>query len=131
MSQKFYKDKEFLKLQKQWYKKVKKETDFKDIEQDEDHLVDWSDRFYRQKFLDTYEAKAEYYYMATHFLNDYKFETTLDKIIWEYHSNGISFTNISKLLKKVRKKVSRDQVEIVINKLKTAMRKLYKENKDE
>jgi hypothetical protein len=120
-----HKDKNFQKLQQKWYAKLEK-SGFKDIEQDEDNLKRWSSDFTTKKFLDTYEAKADYYYMATQFLNDYKFETQIERVIWEYHAEGISNRNVAKLLKKVKISMSHSSVLIIVSRLKKIMYALYK-----
>lgn len=64
--------------------------------------------------------------MATKFLNDYKFETNRERIIWEYHTEGISVRDIVKLLKKARlKRVYRRIVWETISKLENTMKKMY------
>ncbi len=121
---KFYRQKSFLKLQEKWYKKLAKEG-FADAEKDENHLKEWSAKFLRQKSIDRFHFKEQYYYMATHFLNDHKFENELEKTIWEYHSEGISLTNIMSLLKKVKLVVSRDTIWAIVKRHRGVMYSLY------
>lgn len=52
--------------------------------------------------MKSWEAKQEYYIMAEHFLNEYKFKSNFERIIWEYHTNGMSARNILKTLKKAK-----------------------------
>lgn len=123
--------KEFEKLKKTWYKKLKEEG-FVDIEADEDTLKSWDSGGYHRSRVSTEQTlwmqqNAEAYYgLASSFLHEFKFETELDKVIWEYHSNGISVRNITKLLKNAGiKKINRTAVWIVVKKCKEIMKKMY------
>ena len=131
MTTKFYKTKEFAKLDKQWRKKLEK-AGFTDLEQNDRDLIlkSSSSQFSRQKFLDTAEFKQEYYYRATHFLNDYTFESKLEQTIWEYHAEGISYRNIAKTLTKVNIKMNKNDVWIIVKKLEDEMHRLYKEQNE-
>lgn len=93
-------DKAFDKLKKLWYKKLEK-SGFKDIEQDEDNLKVWTIKLSTSQYKNGPE-KQTYYYMASQFLNTHEFKNHIDRIIWEYHCEGISYRNISKLLRKAR-----------------------------
>ncbi len=97
------KPKDFKSLQEKWYKKLEK-SGFKDAEDSQENLHTWSYIFSRNcdKHKELMLAKQTYYRMATNFLNDYNFESNLDKVIWEYHANGISVRDIAKLLKKAK-----------------------------
>lgn len=106
------KPKDYKTLRDQWYKKLEK-AGFEDIEDVKtDMLKSWSSKFTRvdkdthrtraQNSLVERKAKQRYYQLATYFLNDYAFESNLDKIIWEYHTEGISVRDISRLLKKAK-----------------------------
>jgi len=112
-------------LQESWYKKLKKDG-FEDIEQDEDNLKVWSSVFFLRNSPEQIQAKQAYYQMASNFLEDYKFKTRREEIIWTYHSEGISYRDISKLLKKVRIKLSHTAVQNVVHKLQAAMYLMYK-----
>jgi hypothetical protein len=129
-------------LTKIWYKKLKDEG-FKDIEQDELYLKRWSNEFVRpdanvknrsdynvrpttvRNKKNEFQDKQDYYYYATQFLNEYPFANNKERIIWEYHVNGISMRAISKLLKKVRIRISRQTVYKIINRLATQMKAKY------
>lgn len=111
-----------------WYAKLKK-SGFEDVEKDEYRLKQYAAKFNAQDPGIQYgwNFKQEYYSMAREFLNHYKFQTTIDKVIWEYHTEGISCRNISKLLKKVKTLVNPDRNYVfrIISKLKTDMKKAY------
>lgn len=111
-----------------WYKKLAK-SGFEDIETDEQHLKVWSSKFARKTSLDSWQAKASYYTMATNFLNDYPFETPRERIIWEYHANGLSVRDIAITLNKVarsrRTKTNRTTVWLAVKRLESIMYRLY------
>ncbi len=123
---------EYQKQKEIWYKKLKNTKSeeypngFEDIESDENNLKEWSSKFARKKSMDSMEAKQMYYSLATQFLNIYHFENELERVIWTYHTEGISVRNIAKTLKKVKlKKTNRQTVWLVVKKLRTAMKKMY------
>lgn len=107
---------ELEQLRATWYKKLEAEG-FTDIEQDEDNLKVWSSDFANQKFLKNWETKAAYYSAAQEFLNNFQFETELDKVIWTYHSEGISIRSIAKLLNQMNINMDRNAVFLVLRKL--------------
>lgn len=113
-------------LQKLWYKKLK-DSGFEDIEDENNELKVWSSAFRRKKSLVSWEAKESYYHMANKFLNEYQFENSLDKIVWEYHSNAISMRDISDLLikTKVKKNFNRTYVWRILARLQDSMKKMY------
>lgn len=41
---------------------------------------------------------ADYYYYATHFLNEHNFKSELEKKIWELYANGLPYREIGKEL---------------------------------
>jgi hypothetical protein len=118
------------KLKEKWYAKLKKEG-FEDIESDENNLkVYASTLFNKHKSAiqnGGWQAKASYYSMAERFLNEYVFDTNLDKVIWEYHTNAISVRNIVHLLKKVKVAMKKDTVWNTVKRLEIEMKKAYLE----
>lgn len=95
----------YAKLKKIWYGKLKK-SGFKDIEVNENlfnNAAAFSKINAHGQHSDTWrKSKEEYYRMAEYFLNHYKFETTLDKVIWEYHVAGLGSTAIAPILNKIK-----------------------------
>lgn len=88
----------YKKLKARWYAKLAAEG-FNDIETAAGDLKQGSNRIaVREKSPIVLQAKAEYYQMAYGFLNSYRFDSHIDRIIWEYHSNGLSARSISKIL---------------------------------
>lgn len=131
------------KLQKLWYAKLKSQG-FHDIEQDNGMLKDWSSKFYTSQFKETNgtrtedkivinSAKAEYYRLAEHFLNSYKFNNKLEHNIWDLHSQGKSFREIAKKLKNTTNtlKLNKDNINTIIHSLtKVMMSKIKRDNND-
>lgn len=121
--------KEFKDLQKEWYTTLKKEG-FKDIELSQKEAGFRLERIdgrgkYGQYSKEWQQSKAEYYYVVNHFLNNHKFATELDKVIWEYHANGLSARSISKILNNTKiMKTNRTTVWIKIRDLRKIMRGL-------
>lgn len=122
MSQKFNKTESFKALNEEWKQKLK-DSGFEDAESDSGNLIRTSSEFTKKKFLKNYEAKKEYYYMATHFLNDYRFDTKIDKVVWTYHVEGLGKREISQLLKSL--KLADIGPTSVYNILKTLKRAMY------
>lgn len=128
-----------VKLQKEWAKKLKK-SGFKDIEQDEFYLKRWSADFGRNRNLEDkdtsvkptkqeeqilFKSKQDYYYYATHFLNEYEFKSMRDKTVWMYHSEGITYEKIVTLLKKVKINISLGTVHNIVIRLAEVMKEKY------
>ncbi len=114
----------YKKERAKWYAKLKK-SGFEDIEANEHSLKSWSSKFVRadKTSITSWQAKQEYYYQATHFLNSHKFETNLEKAIWEYHANGISVREIASLLNKTKViKTNRQTIWLVVKKLRSLMK---------
>lgn len=113
-----------------WYKKLK-DDGFEDIEDVErDTLKTWALRttaeLLRVNSKIVIEAKEEYYSMCRHFLADHEFKNKKERIIWEYHTEGISTRDIAKLLEKAGiAKTSRTPVYNTIKRLENIMKDLY------
>lgn len=116
-------------LKDAWYSKINK--DFDDIEKDEDHLKIWSADKFRMRHAGMqnggWQSKAEYYALATQFLNEYRFERELVKTIWLYHSEGLSAREIAETLKKAKfkKAASQSVIKATIKSLKGKMFDMY------
>lgn len=119
------KSKEFKKLQETWYAKLRlKDPEFKDIEQNEHslrlfHATYFSDS--RRNDPNVVAAKMEYYRLAGHFLYDHKFDSTLEKTIWQMHSDGKSIRTIEKVLKAKGQAVYRDLINRILMRLDDEM----------
>ncbi len=113
--------KDFKKLQKQWYSKLK-DDGFQDIEQDEDNLIQWHSKLFVKTRRDIVtDSKEEYYRLAGHFLYDFKFKTRLEKTIWKYHAEGMSIQKITDLLKDEGYKVYRSGIHKILQRLTNLM----------
>ena len=118
-----------------WYKKLK-DSGFEDIERDELYLKRYSGSLnesgkeklsYTKRRLH-WESTGDYYSMAAKFLHDYKFTSNLEKVIWEYHAEGMSMRNIAKTLKKLKLKkfnINKDKVNSIVKPLVLAMKRMY------
>ncbi len=112
----------FAKLQKLWYKKLKDEG-FADIE----HASGALDRPLTKHRREPIEIEViqYYYYMASTFLVEYKFENEIDKIVWTYHCEGLSVRNISGLLAKIGVVKKKDSVWYIVKRLEKLMKDKY------
>jgi hypothetical protein len=119
--------KQFNKLQVKWDKKLKKSgfIDLEPIRNGRLTNTTESNGVLDKRRDNRWEAEAEYYRLATYFLNDYEFESNFQRIIWEYHANGISYRNIVKILKKVKRKTDRQTICEIIRELREIMLKMY------
>lgn len=115
-------------LQAIWKKKLK-DSKFIDLEGDDEYgllRTTTTSGGVIDKRRSTWEIQQEYFKLATYFLNDYKFKSHIERIIWEYHSNGISTRDIANTLNKVRKKrILRMTVWRTVKRLAEEMKKMY------
>lgn len=112
-------------LKSVWYKKLESKG-FKDIEKNELQLKSYSTEFARPPTVRNWHAKSEYYSMAGQFLHNYKFESRLERIIWEYHINGIGSRSIARVLNKAKvSNIYGTKVFQIIQRLVREMKKMY------
>lgn len=132
------KAKTYEQLRKEWYAKLKK-SGFEDIEDLEGRLITYTNNMYKppthdarlysilskDSLLDltimTRESGKEYYRLAEHFFNDYKFTSKKHKDIWELHSNGYSERDIVLKLIKKYPGIKRGSVQNTIGNLRKIM----------
>ena len=112
-----------------WYAKLKRKG-FEDVEKTNGRLRSWSNRFTTERTIREYDAKSTYYLMASQFLNNYKFKSKLETVIWEYHTNAISIDNIAEIIYKLKivhlkKKALHTTIYRIITRLRREMMKLY------
>lgn len=104
-------EQELVRLKKIWDKKLRDTKSaeypngFEDIENDQGGLKKYTTdrKGNAHAKVVNWEASAQYYQMASSFLNDYRFDTEFDKTVWTYHSEGLSKYDISKIFKKLFK----------------------------
>lgn len=116
--------KELRSLQKVWNKKLEK-SGFVDIEKPNGDLIQPASEPFRYRpehsggFSKALPAskvmydgiKQQYFEIAQDFLNDYKFETRLERVIWTMHVDGMTIRDISAKCKSGRwKAVSKSHV---------------------
>lgn len=119
---------EYLELRAEWYQKLKDEG-FKDIEHhhkdDYANSVTTQSRHFSDEVLRN--SVQEYYNMAYHFLNEYKFENEKEKIIWEYYTEGLSYREIAKTLAALgmKHKIDKNSVWRIVYELEKIMKQRY------
>lgn len=122
-------DPKFLALQKKWYAKLEK-SGFEDIEDGEHLKMSRGQRLAEVVKAGKYSfqsSKQEYYRLAGFFLYDHTFESTKDKIIWEVHSQGMAYREISSfMLKKHNIDMAQTQVLETIHRLRKKMLEHYR-----
>lgn len=119
-----YNTKKFKDLKNLWYKKLKK-SGFVEIENtnsEEEYLNRWDSSWFMNRQsnwrkvsaqpMDSgsqksmfIQAKMEYFYMAGHFLTEYRFDSPRDKEIWKLHSEGMHHVEIAKITKVPKNRV--------------------------
>lgn len=93
----FYRTREFLKIQKRWYSKLKN-NGFEDIENGKDR------RIVRREIIKMDESSPNawsgqnYTELCAAILRDYRFKRPIDRIIFEKHSEGKSVREIETYL---------------------------------
>lgn len=114
----------FTKLKAIWDKKLKN-SGFRDIEYKDGSLERGAPNLSKQAPVQV-EAIEAYYTMARHFILEYDFESELEKTIWCYHSEGLSYRDIAILLKKVKvKKLQKSRIGDTITRLEKEMKRRY------
>lgn len=111
-------------LKKIWYKKLKDSgfQDIEDINSPRELLKTWHSNYFMRKYTpDEFEAKASYYRRCSHFLYDYSFDSDRERLVWELHSEGLSFRDIAKRLWRYR--LNKDSVNKMVSKLIEIMKR--------
>ena len=101
MQMSVYDSAKFKKLQAAWYKKLE-QSGFEDIEQNdqEENLKRWHGFYFMKRHApQAMEASARYYEVAGFINEHYPFPDSVRKKIWDLHSAGHSYTDISNSLK--------------------------------
>lgn len=115
---------EFNALRDFWYKKAE-ESGFEDHEHPDGRLKARSDRWVDIRRLRMQESNEAYFKLARQFLFDHTFIKERDRILWEYHVEGLSTREISKILKTVKIKLSKPQVARDLKRMKAIMKRMY------
>lgn len=94
-----FKTKEFKKLKNEFYEKLKEELGFEDIEETDspkELLKSWHGSYFTARHeAEEFNEIAQYYNAADSILNNYEFESPVEKAIWEKHSLGLSIRKIA------------------------------------
>ncbi len=112
------------KLKKEWYKKLK-DSGFNDIEKSTGQIGRTKPNVTNRN-SDQISAIQEYYAMARSFLIDHNFVSEFEKIVWEYHSEGLSLRKISETLEKNKiSTLQRDAIHAIVKRLEKLMKSKY------
>lgn len=122
---------DYEKLRAVWYQKLE-DDGFDDIEQSDGNLKIWSVRATWRggaRTLDTIQSTETYYYLAEHFLEEYKFQNKFDQDVWRSHAAGEAIRSIVAAVNKHKRtdknKTTRDEVWKTIKRLEQAMKRMY------
>ncbi len=125
------KPKTYLELREIWYKKLER-SGFKDIEDMTDRdgskfsIKVTSHSHHLKNVKRDWESKTEYFSLAGQFLHNYRFKNNKDKVLWEYHANGLSLSDIAQIFKKAGlKPTSKSGVENRLKPLVAEMKRMY------
>ncbi len=114
----------FERLQAIWYDKLK-QSGFNDVEY-HDGTRERGTPNLKNRAPVQIEAIEAYYTMARHFLIEHTFEREIDKTIWAYYSEGLSYRDIENtLLKASVKKLKKSQIKNIITSLEILMKDKY------
>lgn len=104
-----------------WDKKLA-ESGFDDIEHREsENLKKHHSYWFAARYSPlAFESKRQYYDLATQYLNEGTFETERDKKIWSLHAEGLTYSEIGKIIKLHFTSVGK-----IVTKLKEGMEKFY------
>lgn len=109
-------DKDFKIIQKEWYEKLKNEgfNDIEDTSHPHSPLKCWHSLRWKKLSPDKIERVRHYYDKAQALLHIYKFQTELERLIWELHSQGHSKYQIEKQISHIPKSPKRESIAIII-----------------
>lgn len=107
-----------------WDQKLK-DSGFNDIENADGSTNRPTSRSNTWRDPELREIVQDYYRMAYHFLNEYKFKNKREKVIWEYYAEGLSVRDIADTLRKVRVWTNKDQVFRIVKRLEKVMKEMY------
>jgi hypothetical protein len=99
-----FKTKEFKQLHRAWMDKLKDEgfKDIEDVNSPLEMLKTW-DSMYFLDGAESFSEVEEYYQIARELLNTHDFDSAIEKIVWEFHSEGMSVRAIE--LKLIESKI--------------------------
>lgn len=107
-------------VQKEWYRKLRKETEFKEIESvsyEDRPLKGWSVNIFGTLTSIEVQAIKDKYDRAIEFLNKHCFENETIKRIWALHSEGMSLREIEEEIKDTDAPYKKSQVQDIIKNL--------------
>lgn len=98
-----FKTTKFKSLQAKWYNRLKKDgfEDIEEFKEGADYLKKWHCNYFQKKYHPlAFTARQHYFELACAFLNDYQFQTDLDREVWEMHCMGGTVRGIAKEFKR-------------------------------
>lgn len=94
---------DFKKLKRKYYKRLKDQLGFKDIENEKGDLIDHQNVFdFSQRInfkKDLFESTRNYYSWASEMIYHGNFQNDVDKMIWSLHADGKSSRKISAVVR--------------------------------
>lgn len=120
----------FEETKRLWYKKLKdsgfKDIEYNDVNENGPLMKSGPQSVKNTKNEILRDAVESYYRMCYHFLNWYDFENDTEKVIWEYHTEGLSVRKIVKIFKILPlKQPSKEKVWKTVKRLETIMKSKY------
>lgn len=111
--------KQLKKLQQTWQRKLER-SGFEDVERPNGTLKNYDSYRLREMNMtgDVLQARQRYYELARHFYNDHTFETSLEKEVWRLHSEGVTYKEI---VKAIKRRVSWSSVQRIVVRLAKLM----------
>ena len=90
----------FKELEQHWYDLLKQNgfDDLEDTSRSGRPLKSWHDHKFKHVLPSVSQLADDYYRAAEHLLLTYQFKSERDRLIWFYHSQGISKRKIARLL---------------------------------
>lgn len=112
-------DKDYKKLQAKWAKRLTK-SGFVDVERPNGTLINYDSHRLREMNPDTatLEARQRYYELARQFYHDHVFETSTEKEVWRLHSEGVTY---KETVKAIKRKMSWSSVQRLVVRLAGVM----------
>ncbi len=111
-------------LRDRWYKRLADEG-FRDIEYS-DGSRERGGPYLKDKAPVQIEAIEAYYTMARHFLIEHEFNREIEKTIWAYYSEGLTYRDIAAIFVKTKVKgLKKSQIKNIVSALEILMKKKY------
>ena len=110
------------KLIELWDRKLKR-SGFVDAETRHDKLKTWTCRGRQARAKVCIEASAEYFRAAGFFLHEYKFESEVERAVWECHAEGLGRRETFDALRKKFTRLTPWKVRQILSRLTREMKR--------